>query len=320
MDDAGPGGAGGKPRRPMTWRRQVWRLGILLAGGYLVLAIMAAFFADKLMFRPGASSYADSDWADVASAGGRAGAGSGASLPATNRAGADGNLAGYDGSVRLVKLTCSDGVAITAVHLGNPLASYTILHSHGNGEDMGDMRAIYELIRQAGFNVMAYDYHGYGTSAGRPSETAAYADIDAAYDYLTGTLGLPPDRIILLGRSIGSGPAVDLATRRPVAGLVVESGFVSAFRVATRVPVLPWDKFKNLAKIGNVPCPVLVIHGTDDWVIPAWHGRKLYDAAPGRKQCLWVQGAGHNDLPGVAGDRYAQSLREFAKLVYEGKD
>jgi abhydrolase domain-containing protein 17 len=118
-------------------------------------------------------------------------------------------------------------------------------------------------------------------------------------------------------RAFGSGPAVDLASRRPVAGLILESAFTSAFRVMTRVSILPFDKFDNLRKIKTVHCSVLIIHGTQDSVINASHGRKLFAAANEPKQALWVQGANHNDVAFVGGARYAESLKEFARLIQQ---
>ena len=261
----------------MTIRRQLKRLGILLVGAYIGFAMIALFLSERLLFRPHPSSYVDTS--------------------------------------EIVKLTTSDGTVISALYLTNPSARYTIIHSHGNGEDMGDNRYTYQQICNAGFNVFAYDYHGYGTSGGEPSEQRTYADIDAAYDYLTNKLHVPPERIILLGRSIGGGPSVDLAIRKPVAGLLLESAFVSAFRAPTCIKLLPWDKFNNLAKLPSAKCPVLVIHGTDDWTVRAWHGRRLYEAANEPKQCLWVENAGHNDLIDVAGQRYFKALLDFAALL-----
>lgn len=263
-----------KTRPPMTLRRQTKRLAILLGCAYLGLAMTALFFSEQLLFRPHPSSYVDDK--------------------------------------EIIKLTASDGTTISAMYLTNPTARYTILHSHGNGEDMGDDRLIYEQIRMGGFNVFAYDYHGYGTSGGKPTERRACADIDAAYDYLTTRLHVPPERIILLGRSIGGGPSVDLAVRKPIAGLILESTFVSALRSPTCIKLLPWDKFDNLSKLPLVKCPVLVIHGEDDWTIRTWHGQRLYKAAREPKQCLWVPNAGHNDVIDVAGRRYFDALRAFA--------
>ena len=167
-----------------------------------------------------------------------------------------------------------------------------------------------------GFSVFAYDYRGYGLSDGTPSEPRVYADIDGAYDYLTAQLHVPPQRIIAYGRSLGAGAAVDLAARRPVGGLILESPFLSAFRVMTRVPLFPFDKFRNADKIGRVRCPLLVMHGEADEIVPFWHGRQLFDKAPGPKIFVAIPGAHHNDFMWVAGDRYGRALRDFEALLY----
>lgn len=124
-----------------------------------------------------------------------------------------------------------------------------------------------------------------------------------------------PNKVIAFGRSVGTGPATDLVSRRQVAGLILQSPFLSAFRVMTRVPVLPFDRFNNLKKIKKVHCPVLIIHGTEDTVINVVHGRELFAAANEPKQALWVEGAGHNDVEVVAGPRYVNSLKAFATFI-----
>jgi fermentation-respiration switch protein FrsA (DUF1100 family) len=215
----------------------------------------------------------------------------------------------------LLRLATADGERIAAVYLPNAGARYTLLVSHGNAEDLGGLMPFLPVLRDLGFAVLAYDYRGYGLSEGRPSERASYADIDAAYEYLTSRLGIPGERIIAYGRSVGSGPAMDLAARRALAGLVLESPFLTAFRVLTRVPLLPFDKFRNVDKIRQVRCPVLVMHGRADEVVPFWHGRKLFEAANEPKRLLAVEGAGHNDFVRAAGARYGQALREFEALV-----
>jgi len=252
---------------------------LVLLGLYLIVFVFALFFSDQLIFQP--------------------------------------QRAGYRDNAEILKLNSSDGARISAKYLTNPNATFTILFSHGNAEDIGDVEPLLEGMRSAGFSVFAYDYQGYGTSEGKPSESHAYQDEDAAYDYLVQTLRIQPNRIIAFGRSVGGGPATDLASRRRVAGLVLESSFTSAFRVMTRVRVLPFDKFDNLGKIKKVHCPVLIIHGTQDSVINASHGRRLFAAANDAKQAFWVEGANHNDVEFVAGDQYSKSLREFADLVQE---
>ncbi|HEU0016372.1 MAG TPA: alpha/beta hydrolase, partial [Longimicrobium sp.] len=220
--------------------------------------------------------------------------------------------AGYARSAEVLMLPRAEGGAVAAVHLPNPSARYTVLFSHGNAEDISHGRAHLERLRKTGFGVLAYDYSGYGASEGRPSERAAYADAEAAYEYLTRTLGVPPERIILHGRSLGGGVAAELAARHPVAGLVLESTFTSVFKVVRSYPLVPFDRFRTLDKLDRIACPVLVIHGTDDEVIGLWHGQRLYERVRTPKRALWVRGAGHNDLEDVAGPRYWDTLRDWA--------
>src|SRR5215472_16123831 len=245
----------------------------LVAGLYLAFLILA-FFSDGLIFLPHPSSYKD----------------------------------GPD----VLKLTTRTGKKISALYLPNPQAKFTLLVSHGNAEDLGDDRFWLEELQRAGFSVLAYDYEGYGTSEGKPGEQAAYDDENAAYDYLTQTMKITTDRIIIYGRSVGSGPAVHLAARRPAAGLILQSPFVSAFRVLTRVPLLPFDKFPNAKEISNVHCPLLIIHGVNDSVIGLWHGKKLFELANQPKHFVAVEGADHNDLDIVAGATYPKAVQKFA--------
>jgi fermentation-respiration switch protein FrsA (DUF1100 family) len=223
--------------------------------------------------------------------------------------------AGYRENAAILKLTSSDGAKISATYLPNPDATFTVLFSHGNAEDIGDDQPLLERIRAAGFAVLAYDYQGYGTSEGKPTERHAYDDEDAAYNFLVQTKHIQPTKIIAFGRSVGSGPAADLASRRPVAGLILESAFTSAFRVMTRVSVFPFDRFDNLYKVKKVHRPVLIIHGTQDSVINVVHGRELFAAANEPKLALWVEGANHNDVAFVGGARYSDTLKAFAILI-----
>jgi abhydrolase domain-containing protein 17 len=261
-----------------------WRsLLLVLALAYAALAVGAVLLSERMMFFPPAASY---------------------------RADAD-----------LVELTTSDGVRITALYLPAEDARFTILFSHGNAEDLGHLRPLLEELRRAGFSVLGYDYRGYGLSeARRPTEQGVVRDLAAAYEYLTGPLGVPPERVILHGRSVGSGPTLALAAEHPVGGVILESAFTTAFRVVTRVRIFPFDRFHNLARIRLLDAPVLVIHGTRDGIIPFAHGRALHAAAPGPKQALWVEGAGHNDLLWVAGGEYRRALRDFAALLEEHED
>jgi abhydrolase domain-containing protein 17 len=244
---------------------------------YVFFAVYVYFMADRMIFLPRPSSYSDTP--------------------------------------DILKLTTADDIQISAVYLPNQTATYTILYIHGNAEDLGDIQPRLQHLQGLGFSVFAYDYRGYGTSQGSPSERNAYRDTDTAFTYLKEELEVPPEQIIAYGRSVGGGSAVDLAARHPLAGLILESSFNSAFRVVLPIPILPFDKFPNLDKITQVNCPVLIIHGTADETIPLSHGKRLFAAAPEPKRSFWVEGASHNDLFWVAGEQYGETLQDFAQLV-----
>tara|TARA_B100000965_G_scaffold320581_1_gene281661 strand:- start:263 stop:1123 length:861 start_codon:yes stop_codon:yes gene_type:complete len=222
----------------------------------------------------------------------------------------------YEDTSEIFKIPVPElDIEISATYLESPGAQDTLLYSHGNGEDLGDIRGNLELYQRLGLNVLAYDYPGYGTSEGSSSEAATYLSAEAAYGWLTQQRGAKPKHIILYGRSLGSGPSVELAIHHPVGGLIIEGGFVSAFRVKTHWQLLPWDKFENLKKLPDVHCPILVIHGTLDRTVPFWHGEALYHEASSPKEHLWVEGAGHNDVIEVAGSSYEKAILDFVQLV-----
>ncbi|MEM9217557.1 MAG: alpha/beta hydrolase [Cyanobacteria bacterium P01_F01_bin.150] len=200
-----------------------------------------------------------------------------------------------------------------------PLAPvpYTILYSHGNAEDLGLIRPVLHMLQDAGLSVFAYDYPGYGTSEGTATERSAYRAIAAVYTYLTDTLQVPADHIIVYGRSVGGGPSTYLAARNgeAIAGLILESTFTSAFRTVIPFPILPFDKFPNARNLQQFQGPTLIMHGTDDQIITFDHGKTLFEIAHGEKQFFPVEGAGHNDLVWVAGDRYLEVVQSFVQRL-----
>ena len=210
-----------------------------------------------------------------------------------------------------VGIVSGNGEKITAVFLENPKARYTLLFSHGNAEDLGSVAPFMRRFHELGYSVLMYDYRGYGTSEGTPSVRKTQQDVEAAYRWLVEKQNIAPETIIAHGRSLGGAPATWLAAHHPVGGLVIESTFVSAFRVKTRWPLLPWDKFNTLRQIKKIRCPVLVVHGREDEVLPFWHGQKLYATAPGKKMHHWIDGGRHNDYAYVAGSDYLQIFQEF---------
>ncbi|MEI6891952.1 MAG: alpha/beta hydrolase [Pontiella sp.] len=214
-----------------------------------------------------------------------------------------------------VRIPTTDGETLNAVYLQNPEAEFTLLFSHGNGEDLSGVLPFFQQFHARGFSVLMYDYRGYGTSEGSPSYRKIKDDASAVYRWLTNDQQVPPEKIIAQGRSLGGAVATWLAAHHTVGGLILECSFLSAFRVKTQIPLLPWDKFNNEKFIQQVDCPVLVIHGKDDPVIPFWHGQKLYEVASEPKEYLWIDGARHMDYAYVAEERYFDKIAEFTDNI-----
>jgi abhydrolase domain-containing protein 17 len=203
---------------------------------------------------------------------------------------------------------------IALLYLPNPSARFTLWFFHGNAEDLGDLEPYLLMLRDRGYSVFAFDYPGYGFSTGTPSEASLYAAARAARTHLREALRVPAERTIIFGRSLGGGPATQMAVEEKPAGLILQSTFVSVFRVVTRWRLLPFDQFENLKKISRVRCPVLVMHGERDEVIPFRHGEALLADANEPKRALWVPDAMHNDFLSVAGPRFWDALREFSDV------
>ncbi|XP_034038255.1 alpha/beta hydrolase domain-containing protein 17A-like [Thalassophryne amazonica] len=193
-----------------------------------------------------------------------------------------------------------------------PNARYTVLFSHGNAVDLGQMSSFYiGLGTRINCNIFSYDYSGYGVSTGKPSEKNLYADIDAAWHALRSRYGISPENIILYGQSIGTVPTVDLASRFECAAVVLHSPLTSGMRVAfpDTKKTYCFDAFPNIEKVSKIPSPVLIIHGTEDEVIDFSHGLALFERCPKAVEPLWVEGAGHNDIELYS--QYLERLRRF---------
>lgn len=194
----------------------------------------------------------------------------------------------------------------------NSKVPLTLLYSHGNGEDLGSIDPRLQALARKGCNVLAYDYPGYGTTGGKASEAATYAAADAAWTYLTQTLATPPASIVFYGRSLGGGPSFYLAEKYPdAAGLIIEGTFTSTFRVLTRIKILPIDAFDNLARMDSIKMPLLLLHGTRDFIVPFSHGKALLRAAPEGTQHYWFESGGHNNLVEDFSEDYYRTLDEF---------
>jgi len=215
-------------------------------------------------------------------------------------------------------LRAEDGVRLHGWFLPVKGSRLTLLVCHGNGGNVSH-RLDRALAAQAQLrtDVLLFDYRGYGRSEGSPDEEGTYRDARAAWRWLI-EKGQPPGRIVIFGESLGSAVALQLALDTGGArALVLESPFASIPEMARAVyPFLPvWPlvrtRYDNLAKVGRLRLPLLVMHGERDDVVPFAQGRRLFEAAPEPKRFYAIPGASHNDTYLVGGDAYWRALRDF---------
>ncbi|XP_076937022.1 uncharacterized protein LOC143604427 [Bidens hawaiensis] len=219
-------------------------------------------------------------------------------------------------NVDVLKIPTRRGNKIVAVYVRYPMATRTVLYSHGNAADIGQMYELFiDLSIHLKVNLMGYDYSGYGRSSGKPSEHNTYADIEAAYKCLEETYNTKQEDIILYGQSVGSGPTVYLAARSPrLRAVVLHSPILSGLRVMYPVKHTYWfDIYKNIDKIQLVKCPVLVIHGTSDEVVDCSHGKQLWELCQEKYEPLWIQGGKHCNLELFP--EYIKHLKKFISAI-----
>ena len=220
-------------------------------------------------------------------------------------------------------LTTKNGNRIPSVFLPCAVETRrTILYSHANAEDLADVYVwLKYLNRHLQVNVIGYDYSGYGQSDGETSEENCYADIDAVYDHLINERKLSPSDIILVGRSLGSGPSCYLAARtstdgKPVAGVILHSPFTSIYRIMLDVGcTIASDRFPNIDFVPDIRCCVLFIHGTQDTIIPCSHSESLSLAVskPYRLDPYLLEGVGHNSIPSECLPLFISRVQLFMK-------
>ncbi len=201
-----------------------------------------------------------------------------------------------------VCFTSADGTKLHGWLVEHPEPRAVVLYAHGNGENVAYLGPyLKQLSEELRLTIFAFDYRGYGRSEGSPSEQGILEDAAAAHTWLAQRTSLPANQIVLMGRSLGGGVAIDLAAKNGARGLIVQNTFTSLPDAAAwHYPWAPvrWlmrNRYDSLSKIVRYEGPLLASHGTADEVVPFALGQKLFAAAPGRKKFFTIEGRGHND-------------------------
>jgi fermentation-respiration switch protein FrsA (DUF1100 family) len=271
-------------------RRRVLHLAMCLAVTYLLLVGCAMVFEEHLIFVP--SRYPIGDWHPV-------------------------GLQCED-----VEFATQDSVRLHGWYCPVPRPRCVFLMAHGNaGNITHRVDRIMAWQQLLNVSVFIFDYRGYGRSAGQPNEPGVYHDARAAYRWLTTDKGIAPDDVVFFGESLGAAVVLQLAIEVPPRALILESPFTSAVDVGQQAfPWLPvgWimrNRFASIEKIGRYHGPLLIIHGTQDTVIPFTMGKALFARANEPKRFYAVTGADHNEVAVVGGRPYMQAMDAFLREV-----
>ncbi len=217
-------------------------------------------------------------------------------------------------------LTTPDNAQLHAWYIPNSNSDYTFWIFSGNAGNKSYMLDAVQLIYDLGYSVFIYDYRGYGPSKGKLTEQTQYEDAEFLWKYLTQTRNIPPNQIVLHGRSLGTAMASWVATNAEPAALILESGFTSVTDMSKHIYgwlpidlILRW-KYDNLERITQYSGPTLLIHSTDDEIVPYQHSVRLFEAAPGTKQILELSGT---HLEGYMDNKeiYTDGIARFIALV-----
>ena len=218
----------------------------------------------------------------------------------------------YVSQLEEVFITCGDGSVINGLYAPGRENNPTVLIFHGNAGNITHRDVILQGFNQLGYSVLLIDYHGYGKSEGKPSEKNLYLDGTASLEWLSKAKKKKPEEIVLFGKSLGSGVAVELATKNLFKGLILESPFSSIASVARShfpynlfpVSLMLMDKFDNATKIKRVHSPLLITHGTEDTIVDKKESKKLFEQANMPKELYFIEGADHNNIQYYNPEKY----------------
>ena len=224
---------------------------------------------------------------------------------------------------RAVEFPAGDGVSLSGWYFPasptSPRQRLVVLLCHGNGGNISHRLDYYAILLDLGVNVLAFDYRGYGRSAGRPSEAGTYRDVEGAFRWLS-QQGFVASNVVVLGESLGGGVATHLAAREPVAGLILHSTFTSIPDLGAEL--FPWLPVRRLAtirydsreRLPQVEVPVLLLHSREDRMIGFQHAERNFAAAREPKFLREVPGD-HNDQPACAPGRFRDVLESFLAFL-----
>jgi fermentation-respiration switch protein FrsA (DUF1100 family) len=279
---------------PSVMRRVMNVLGFLIAGGALIL-ILAWVFQRKLIYFPDGHVPSPQRF-----------------LPAASE----------------VTFRTEDGLELKGwfAPAAGP-AQGTVLVFNGNAGNRSLRAPLAAALAKTGFSVLLFDYRGYGGNPGKPAEEGLLADARGARAYLERREDVDPSRIVYFGESLGAAVALAAAVERPPGALVVRSPFTSMADVGKyHYPFLPVglllrDRYPSLDRVRQLHCPLLVVAGEQDTIVPISQSRTLYEAAaPRLKRFLLVAGADHNDYELLAGQKLISAVVRFVDLALEGGD
>jgi fermentation-respiration switch protein FrsA (DUF1100 family) len=227
-------------------------------------------------------------------------------------------------SYKSVSFKAPDGVKLSGWFIPADSPRGVVIFCHGNAGNISHRLESIEIFHRLRLSTFIFDYRGYGTSEGTPSEEGSYLDVKGAWNYLIEHEGLGPSDIILFGRSLGGAVAAWLAGKHLPKALIVESTFTSAPDLAEELyfylpaKLLCRYKYNALAAIREVQCPVLIVHSQEDEIVPFRHGRKLFDAANDPRVFLEISGS-HNEGFITSSSVYLNGLKAFLDLVDRNK-
>jgi len=261
-------------------------LGLLIA--YAIILLTIRMFESRLIFFPNVPDRLQGDWSP------------------------------RDLPVEDVWLQASDGVKLHCWWIEAEGARFTFLAFHGNASNIANRADIYKFLRALPANVLAVEYRGYGRSEGKPSEAGLYRDAEAGLNYLKQTRQIDARNIIAYGQSLGSAVAAHLAAKHPVAGVVLEAPFPSLSAMAQKIfPFFPgagalvWRQFDTERALASIHVPILIVHCTNDPVVPPELGERVFAAARPPKSIIRVNGYCHEEASLFALAQYQESLRGF---------